>query len=177
MIVTIGIGVGIAVAGVFLLTAMVGAPYVPTHRMQVRRAFKELRPLTRSDTLLDMGSGDGVVLVEAVAAGVGQATGYEINPILVGVSHFRLRGKRKNVQITTANFWRTPFPPDTTVVYTFGETRDIAKMYERVQSEANRLGREIDFISYAFTVPGKGVVSQVGAHYLYRVTPLQSLQT
>lgn len=177
MIATIGLALGAAVIGIFLLTAVVGAPYVPTHRKQVRRAFSELRALNRSDTLVDMGSGDGVVLAEALAAGVGQAVGYEINPFLVVISRFRLRGRYQNTRITTANFWRTPFPSDTTVVYTFGETRDIAKMYDRVQSEADRLGREIDFISYAFTVPGKVVLSQVGAHYLYRVTPLQSLQT
>lgn len=162
------------VTGVFLVTVLVGAPYVPTHQSQAQRAFGELRPLTRRDVVLDIGSGDGVVLRAAVAAGAGRVVGYEINPLLVLITKLRLRKIRKNSKVVLADFWRKPFPSDTTIVYTFGETRDIQRMYARVQSEATRLGREIDFISYAFRVPGQQHIAQAGAHYLYRLSPLHS---
>lgn len=165
------------VIGVFLLTALIGAPYVPTHTSQASRAFRELRPVTDDDTILDIGSGDGVVLREALRAGAGRAIGYEINPLLVLASRLRLIRSRQSVVIRLTDFWRTPFPPDVTVVYTFGETRDIARMYARVKSEAQRLGRTVDFISYAFTVSGEVPIKQVGAHYLYRITPLHLLET
>jgi SAM-dependent methyltransferase len=157
----------------FLVTALTGAPYVPTHRKQAALAFRALRPVTSADMVLDIGSGDGVVLQEAIHAGAGMGVGYEINPLLVAVSHFRLRAYRSNIKLYAANFWRTPFPDEVTIVYTFGETRDIAKMYGRVQEEASRLGRSIDFISYAFTVPHQTPVANVGGQYLYTVAPLQ----
>lgn len=171
------LGVAVTVLGIFLLTALVGAPYVPTHAGQARRAFRELRPVTREDTVLDIGSGDGVVLSEALYAGAGKVIGYEINPLLVLVARLRLARARRTAVVKLADFWRTPFPEDVTVVYTFGETRDIARMYVRAKTEAERLGRSIDFVSYAFTVPGQTHQKQEGAHYLYCITPLHSHET
>lgn len=171
--IVIGIVIAVVVSS-FLVTVLVGAPYVPTHQSQAQRAFRELRPVTHRDVVLDIGSGDGVVLRAALAAGAGRAIGYEINPLLVLITKARLRKVRKNARVVLADFWQKPFPRDTTVVYTFGETRDIRRMYARVQSEATRLGREIDFISYAFNVPEQSPIAQAGAHYLYRLPPLHS---
>ena len=60
-----------------------------------------------------------------------------------------------------------------TVVYTFGESRDIVKMAKKVASEATHLGRPLMFISYGFAVPGYEPVKKYGAHYLYQIEPLQ----
>ena len=35
------------------LAVFVGAPYVPSHRREVRRAFTNLRPLTNKDVVVD----------------------------------------------------------------------------------------------------------------------------
>lgn len=167
-------GLAIVVVAIFLLTALVGAPYVPTHARELRKIFATLRPLTSKDILVDIGSGDGVVLREALHAGAGQAVGYEINPILVLLAKVRLRKLHSHAQVKLTNFWHASFPAKTTVVYTFGESRDIDKMFKKVEQEATRLGRTIDFISYAFKVSGKKHDRQVGAHYLYKIPPLQS---
>lgn len=66
----------------FLATALTGAPYVPTQRKELDEAFDVLRPLRAKDTVLDIGSGDGVVLAAAAHRGA-RAIGYEINPWLV----------------------------------------------------------------------------------------------
>ena len=162
------------VGAVFLLTVLFGAPYVPTHKKQARLAFTKLRPVTKKDVVLDIGSGDGVVLGEALAAGAGRAVGFEINPLLVAVAKVRLRTYKTRAVVRVRNFWEASFPEDVTVVYTFGESRDIAKMYGRVQAEATRLGRKIDFISYAFAVPNQPNFTQEGAVFLYKVIPLQN---
>ncbi len=162
------------IAGIIVLVGFVaftGAPYVPSKRRDVAKAFDELYPLSGKDTLVDIGSGDGIVLRMASNYGA-KAVGYEIHPILVVVSRFLSRGDT-NVRVRLANFWRTPLPNDTTVVYTFGEARDIAKMYAWVQMESSRLGRELAFISYAFTIAGVKPAKTVGAHHLYKVKPLQ----
>ena len=161
-------------AGIVVLAGFVaftGAPYVPSKRRDVARAFDELYLLTSKDVLVDIGSGDGIVLRMASKYGA-KAIGYEIHPLLVLVSRLLSRGD-KNVRVRLANFWRVSLPDTVTVVYTFGDARDITAMYARVQAEATRLGRELAFMSYAFTVPGVTPAKTVGAHYLYTVKPLQ----
>lgn len=151
--------------------AFTGAPYVPSKRRDVRVAFTELYSLGKNDVLVDIGSGDGIVLREASKRGA-TAIGYEIHPVLVAVSRFLSRHDSR-VRVQLANFWRAEMPTDTTVVYTFGDARDIAKMYAKVQSEASRLGHPLQFITYGFDVPDVAVSKVAGAHYLYVVRPLQ----
>lgn len=169
--------VGGIIVAVFLLTALIGAPYVPTHKKQASAAFTTLRPVKKTDVVLDIGSGDGVVLLQALQAGVGRVVGYEINPFLVWISRLRLLRWRQNVHISVKNFWESSFPSDVTVVYTFGESRDIGKMYAKVQREATRIGKKIDFISYAFAVPNQLEKKKLGALLLYEVSPLQKNKT
>ena len=151
--------------------AFTGAPYVPSKRREVVRALSELYPLTKNDLLVDIGSGDGVVLREASARGA-RAVGYEIQPLLWFISVAASR-KDKNVAVKFTSFWGADLPEETTVVYTFGDARDILKMYKKVQSEATRLGKPLAFISYAFEVPNVKAQKAHGAHYLYLVKPLQ----
>lgn len=156
---------------IFLLTALTGAPYVPTQRKEIQQAFDELRPLTTEDTVLDIGSGDGVVLGEVAGRGA-RAVGYELNFFLVWISRWRLRQYGSKVQVVLKNLWSAPFPDDVTLVYTFGESRDIAKMYRKVEQEAARLGRPLELLSYGFAVPGVECTRQHRAHFLYQVAPL-----
>ena len=155
--------------------AFTGAPYVPSKRSDLRRAFTELYPLGSDDMLVDIGSGDGVVLREASRHGA-RAIGYEIHPALVLVSKFLSR-RDPRIQTKLANFWHAELPAGTTVVYTFGEDRDIARMYDKVQSEATRLGRHLAFVSYAFEIKGRPPTRSVGAHHLYDIEPLHNRDT
>lgn len=160
-------------AGIVLLAGFMvftGAPYVPSMPKEVRRALTTLYRLRSTDVLVDIGSGDGLVLRIAREQGA-RAVGYEINPVLVGISRWLSR-RDKGVHVYVANFWRRPLPNDTTVVYTFGDDRDIRRMYERVVEEATRIGRPIWLISYGFKVPKVSPVRQEGAHLLYRCEPL-----
>jgi len=165
------IAVTLVVVALFALTVLRGAPYVPSRRQDIRRAFDELYQLNKKDVLVDIGSGDGVVLRE-VSRRDARAVGFEINPILVVISRWLSRGD-EHVAVKLADFWLISFPDATTIVYTFGETRDIKKMYRKVQQEASRLGRPLWFMSYGFVVPGQRVHKQVGAHHLYKILPLQ----
>ena len=157
--------------GAIGFVAFTGAPYVPSKRKDIRRAFTELYPLSDKDVLVDIGSGDGIVLREASQLGA-KAIGYEIHPVLVAIAKWLSRNDA-NVTVRLANFWRSEMPTSTTVVYTFGDSRDITKMYDKVQSEANRLGRALSFITYGFDVPGKQPAKTEGAHHLYKIEPLQ----
>ncbi|HET8884146.1 MAG TPA: methyltransferase domain-containing protein [Candidatus Saccharimonadales bacterium] len=149
-----------------------GAPYVPSRKRHLTRAFKELYPLGSNDVLVDIGSGDGIVLREAAKRGA-TAIGYELNPILVIISRLLSR-KQSLVRVHLADFWSVSLPAETTVVYVFGESRDIVKMARKVADEAARLQKPLAFISYGFAVPGLTPVKTDGAYYLYQITSLQS---
>jgi len=79
-----------AIALVFAAVVAVGAPYVPSKRKDLVDAFDELYPISKNDLVLDIGSGDGIVLREVARRG-GRAVGIEINPILVLISKWLSR--------------------------------------------------------------------------------------
>jgi hypothetical protein len=148
-----------------------GAPYVPSRRRYIERAFTALYPLGKKDVLVDIGSGDGIVLRIASEHGA-TAIGYELNPILVIISRVLSR-RHKQASVILADFWLTPLPDNTTVVYAFTVTRDIKKMTRRITSESTRLGRPIRLISYGNTLPGVTLDGAIDAYTLYTITPLQ----
>lgn len=148
-----------------------GAPYIPSHRRQVQRAFSELYPLSADDALVDLGSGDGVVLREASKFGA-NIIGYELNPLLVWLSRlFCLR--HDNITIHLADMWRTALPKETTVVYVFSVSRDTKKLRDHLQKQATRLDKSLHLIVYGHTLPRIQPIRQVGAHHLYIFKPLQ----
>ena len=147
-----------------------GAPYVPSKRKELERAFSNLYKLTAEDTLVDIGSGDGVVLRAAAQKGA-RAIGYELNPALVIISKLLSR-QYKNISVRTANIWKVEFPKETTVVYVFAVQRDIEKLARKLQKEANRLEKPLAVISYGCTIPHMTALQSLGAHHLYTFPPL-----
>ncbi len=156
-----------AILVVFLVTALTGAPYVPSFRKELRIAFTELYKLSADDYIVDLGSGDGIVLKTAAEFGAG-GLGIEINPVLVFISRFRLR-KNKNLSIRNENLFKAKFPPQTTVIYVFGENRDILHMAEHIQDEANRLNKTLCLISHGFEVPKLKPAKKHRAYFLYKI--------
>ncbi len=149
-----------------------GAPYVPSKSKELRRAFTKLYKLSGNDVLVDIGSGDGIVLRVASECGA-RAVGYEINPLLVLISKFLSRRDEK-VSVKQANVWKARFPNETSVVYVFGESRDIKKIVRLVQTEASRLSHDLVVISYGFKLPDITVSKKLDAHFMYIISPLQA---
>lgn len=141
----------------------------------MRRAFRLLYPLNTKDVLIDLGSGDGLVLREAAKRGA-KAIGYELNPVLTWIARWLSRGN-KNITVHIANMWRIAFPRDTTVVYAFVVSRDVRKVAKKIQLETDRLGKPLKFISYGCELPGKTPIKTNGAHFLYDFIPLQKTKT
>jgi SAM-dependent methyltransferase len=133
-------------------------------------AFRELFPLSDQDTVVDIGSGDGVVLREAARLGA-RAIGFEINPILVGIS--RLLSRNTNIRIEMANFWYRSFPKETTLVYIFGVSRDNQRVIQKLQREANRLKRPVHLMTYGPYLTELSPVKKHRGHHLYVFHPLQ----
>ncbi|MNH50397.1 hypothetical protein D3C73_20110 [compost metagenome] len=164
--------IAVGILALFGFVVLRGAPYVPTKKRDLEQAFDELYPLNKTDVLVDIGSGDGVVLRQAAKRGA-KAVGYELNPLLVLISKLLARRYGSLITIRLVDFWLTRLPDDVTIVYTFGESRDIRKMYNKVVQEATRLHKPIYFMSYGFAVPAVAPVAKNRVAYLYKASPLQ----
>jgi len=152
-------------------SAFFGAPYVPSRRRDITRMFDTLYLLSAKDVLIDVGSGDGIVLREASFRGA-TAVGYEINPVFVVISKWLSRGNAK-VVVTMANFWTARFPDAATVIYAFSVERDGKKLINKIQSEATRLNKQLVLICYGSPLPGRAAVRNFEAYHLYEFHPLQ----
>lgn len=152
------------------ISAFFGAPYVPSHRRDIRRLFDELTPISSGDVVLDIGSGDGIVLREVSRRGA-RAVGYEIHPLFVGISKMLSLGDSK-VTVRWANAWTAPFPEDVTLIYAFAVGRDGARLAKKVQYEADLLGRPLTLVCYGNPLANREPVQSFEAYHLYRFEPL-----
>jgi SAM-dependent methyltransferase len=157
---------------VFGFVVAFGAPYVPSLRGEVRQAFKRLYELGRHDVVVDLGSGDGQVLIEAAKKGAKKLYGYELNPVLVGISRLRLRGR---ADIRLANMWSVRLPEDVTLVYAFVVSRDTRRLVGFLEREATRLGRPLTVMTFGADLPDKRPKAVLKAHSLYEISPLQTM--
>lgn len=156
---------------VFLgISAFFGAPYVPSRRRDVKRMFDELVPIDLNDVVLDIGSGDGLVLREVSRRGA-RAVGYEIHPLFFVISRFLSTGDPR-VAIRLVNAWTTPFPDNVTVLYVFSVGRDGLRLTRKVQKEVNRIGRPIKLVCYGNPLPGITPAESFEAYFLYIFQPL-----
>ncbi|MGD0145987.1 MAG: SAM-dependent methyltransferase [Nitrososphaerales archaeon] len=94
-------------AGWLLWTQVIGAGWWPTPMRAVRKML-ELADLKEDDTLYDLGSGDGRILIEAARRYGARGVGIEADPLRVAVSRLivRLKGVQELVTITHGNFFR-----------------------------------------------------------------------
>lgn len=154
----------------FGLVALIGAPYVPSHRSAVRRAFRELYSLSPDDTVVDIGSGDGRVL-QIVSSFGAKAVGYEVHPILWVVSKLWLLADRR-VCVLLRNAWQVRFPDEVTVVYIFSVTRDEHRLIRLIEREVARLHRPLVLICYGSPLKSRRVKKTIGGHHRYDFQPL-----
>lgn len=155
----------------FGFSVFFGAPYVPSKKKYILRAFEQLYPLGPQDVMVDIGSGDGVVLRAAAEKGA-RAIGYEINPLLVLISRGLSRGNKK-IAVRLANFWRVGLPAETTIVYLFSVSKDGRKAARKIQAECDRLNKPLYVMCYGSPLPKVRAEKTFEAYHLYLFHPLQ----
>jgi cyclopropane fatty-acyl-phospholipid synthase-like methyltransferase len=113
-----GLIVVIALLGGYLLGIFTGAHYVPTPDEKVARMLR-LAQFRRGERLVDIGSGDGRLVIEAARQGA-KAYGFELNPALVWWSRRKIRAAHmeREAQISWKDFWYQDFSSfDVVTVY------------------------------------------------------------
>jgi SAM-dependent methyltransferase len=140
----------------------VGAPYLPTLAPQVQAAL-ELADLQPGETLLELGCGDGKVLIAAAQAGL-HVVGYELNPLLVLVAWLRTRRYGKNVRIIWGDMWHSDWP-EAQAIFVFLLPKFMAKLDTKI---AHYPHKPVKLVSFAFAVPDKSPQQTKKGVFLYR---------
>ncbi len=121
---------------------------MPTLSKQVDVAI-QLANLKPGDTIIELGCGDGRVLLRAAKVGL-NAVGYEINPVLFLVSYLRTRRYAKQIRVVYGNFWNKRWP-SADAVYVFLLPRLMSKLERKIKQESLVKPR---VVSFAFRFPG-----------------------
>ncbi len=152
---------GMSIILAFGLVVLVGPPYLPTLKEQTGIALTMLE-LLPGQTLLELGSGDGRVMLAAAARGY-KVVGIELNPLLVLYSRAVTWRYRKQVRIIWGNYFTVRWP-DADAIFVFALPRLMPRLDARVTAWHQR---PLKLVSFAFAVPGKRVARQKKGVLLY----------
>ena len=153
------------VSSCFGLVLLFGAPYLPTLTKQMNIAL-DLLDLKPGETMIELGSGDGKVLIAAAKRGW-NAVGYELNPILYVLSRMRTWRYRKQVKIVWANFWIAEWPT-ADAIFSFVLARQMHKLDKTIEQKCHQ---PVSLASFGAPVPGRAIINHIQGVYLYEYTP------
>ena len=149
---------GIA-ALVMFISAIVGVPFVPTHRRQAR-LMMDLAQIGPGSRVVDLGSGAGRLLFLAAARGA-TAIGYELNPFLYIWTKIMiwLKGLSHRVEVRCQSLYKADVS-QADVILAFLFPKPMQKLGPKLFVQLP-LGARI--VSYAFSIPGvEPVIKQEG---------------
>jgi precorrin-6B methylase 2 len=141
-----------------------GAPYVRSSRSRVRIMLELAAPIP-GEVLVDLGSGDGTLLIEAARKGA-YAVGLEINPFLVGYSRWRAKRAGLAHAVTIIKKDMRDYPlhqADIVFLYLWPST--VAILSEKLRGELKPGAR---VVSNAFALPGWNPIQEKERVFLYR---------
>jgi len=118
----------------YFLGLMNGALYVPTDP-KMTEDMLDVAMLASGDKLVDLGSGDGRLVIAAAKRGI-PAVGYEINPLLVFISRRKARaaGVEELATFYRRDFWHADLSAYS-VVMVFGIGHIMARLERKLDKE------------------------------------------
>lgn len=158
-------GLGLFLSLCFGGVLLVGAPYLPALTPQVITALR-LLDLKPGQSLLEIGSGDGKVLLAAAKQGI-RVYGIELNPLLVIVSLWRTRQYRKLVTIYWGDVWHKKWPV-TDAIYVFGLDRVVEKLHTKIVQNCHT---SIRVASVGFPIQSAELTREENGVFLYIISP------
>ncbi len=154
--------VGLVFFIMFTGVVVFGAPYLPTLKKQVDDAI-DLLELSSGQTMLELGCGDGRLLLAAAKRGI-KGVGYELNPILVLYAKIKCWKYKQIISINWGNYWSKSWPR-ADGMYVFLLQSYMNKLHKKVIQYAD--GREFKVVSFAFEIKDKEPQKVVNGMFLY----------
>ncbi|HSW47749.1 MAG TPA: hypothetical protein VLG67_01600 [Candidatus Saccharimonadales bacterium] len=138
------------------MSFLFGPPYVPTPK-KIIKEMMDLIDAGPHDVVIDLGSGDGAVLIEAALRGA-TAKGWEINPFLVLLTKIRARIKdlNNNIFVYTKPYQNADLA-DATVIFCYCLPKFIPQIIKKVKKEALK---DVKIVSYKFPIPDLKMVTK-----------------
>ncbi|MEN7982440.1 MAG: methyltransferase domain-containing protein [Nanoarchaeota archaeon] len=146
----------------YIVPLFFGAPYEGTGKKKIEDII-ELANVKKEDKIVDLGSGDGRIVIAFGKLGI-EAHGFEINPLLVLVSKYKIKKmKLNNVFIHWKSFWKENLEKyDVIILFQY---KTLMKKIE------DKLKKELKFsriISYHWKFPNFTISKKIGDIYLYK---------
>jgi len=148
----------------FLIPFLFGAPFEPTSSKKLRKIMK-LANVKKGEKAVDLGSGDGRIVIELARRGV-EAQGFEINPILVLISRWRIRKLGlKNAHIHWKSFWGENLGKyDVIVLFQFSTV--MKRLRDKLKKELKSKAR---VVSFYWKFPGWKIKKKIENIFLYKL--------
>ncbi len=144
-----------------------GAIYFPTPDTTVKKMLN-LAKVSKNDTILDLGSGDGRFLIAAGKLGA-KAVGYEIDPLLARRSKKAISKANLShlATVKCKSFWQADFNQASIItLYLF------PNLMNRLQKKLEKnLTHPITLVSHNYQFPQKKYIKKQGNLYLYQFKP------
>lgn len=145
-----------------------GAPFVPTERHQLKTVFS-FAQLDQEQTMLDLGSGDGRVVIACAQTGA-RCVGIEINPILYAWSALKAYYYGyENVEFVRADFWDADLS-EFDVMFLYFIPGKMERLQAKIRAE---MAPDARLISHGFTFPGWQYQAKADNIYLYQLDHLE----
>jgi cyclopropane fatty-acyl-phospholipid synthase-like methyltransferase len=148
----------------FSAVLLVGPPYLPTMNKQVETAL-DMLDLKPGQTMLELGCGDGKVLIAAARRGW-KVVGIELNPLLVVLCKLRTWRYRKQVTVRLGNYWDTRlWGNEAAGIFGFVLPKYMTKLDRTIKDWQSR---PVMLASFAFVIPDKHVDEKRDGVFLYK---------
>jgi hypothetical protein len=153
----------VGLTGFLLFTFVIafGAPFLPILKNQVEPAL-DLIDLKPNQTLLELGSGDGRILLAAAKRGI-NSVGYELNPLLVIYSKLMTWRYRKCIKVYWGNYWNKDWPKSDGI-FVFLLQPYMNKLDKKIMQYNYK---PVKLVSFAFTVDKRKPTKKLKGLYLY----------
>lgn len=133
------------------ITILFDAPFVPTKRPVIQQLF-EVLPISETDVVYDLGSGDGRLLIECVKKfKTRKAVGVEKSLVLAWYSRYEIwrAGLSRQIEIIHQSFWDVNLS-EANVVFCFLLPKAMRELKPKLSTELTAGTR---VVSFAFSIP------------------------
>ncbi len=173
LLILLGFLMGFVIYASFLLySSFKGSPYVPTKRKFILKILENAK-LKKATRMLELGCGDGRVLIEAVKSHGIVGYGIDINPVVINQAKWNARKlSADRIKFEVKNLDKVEVG-DYDVVYLFLLPKILAEVAPKWQREAKKGSL---FISHGFEIKSWGKMLEERLEgepydtYFYRMT-------
>lgn len=150
--------------------AFYGLPSRPTKLNRIRKAL-QLANLKPTETLYDLGAGDGRVLLISAKEFDAQAVGIEIGPVQCALIWLRVvaSGFGHKIQIQWKNFFKADLS-QADVVYIYATSTEVAKLAPHLEKQM-KPGSRVVSISADFPEWEPSLVDEDSLVFIYAMPP------